>query len=225
MVLRRVVHLYGSVERPEDLRLINEKIREEMERVETSEQLTELKKRSDYFCTLTFSSAWRRRFGDNVGEFLDVCLEENRKTVARAIEIALQHGFDVDYQPWRIRYRRSDGAGDGILRYLVYRSPQRMANGEVRERVRVKRLYFPASATGIQMQGPGYFQKRTGRRFYGVLVHYRHQPAPAAARGGVRPLTPPGRWAEGVTIVELSEQARDVQLREEAPPRQRPDAA
>ena len=48
-------HIYGEVNSIKDIRDINRTIREEMDRVKTREQLTELKKRSDYLCTLTFS--------------------------------------------------------------------------------------------------------------------------------------------------------------------------
>jgi len=50
----------------DDIRKINRIIRKEMEKVTTREELTELKKRSDYLCTLTASPSWRKRFGAKV---------------------------------------------------------------------------------------------------------------------------------------------------------------
>ena len=45
-------HIYGEVNTPEDIRRINQEIRREMDGVTSRDQLTELKKRSDYLCTL-----------------------------------------------------------------------------------------------------------------------------------------------------------------------------
>jgi hypothetical protein len=50
-------HIYGEVNSIRDIRELNRTIRQEMDHVKTREQLTELKKRSDYLCTLTFSPA------------------------------------------------------------------------------------------------------------------------------------------------------------------------
>jgi hypothetical protein len=54
-------HIYGEVNSVHDIREINHTIRSEMDRVKSREQLTELKKRSDYLCTLTFSPAWKKK--------------------------------------------------------------------------------------------------------------------------------------------------------------------
>jgi hypothetical protein len=93
-------HLYGDVESIKDIRDINRMIREEIDQVETREQLTELKKRSDYLCTLTFSPAWRKKFGEKVTRLREAAMEENRKTVQHANELARRHGWPADYDPW-----------------------------------------------------------------------------------------------------------------------------
>src|SRR2546430_10371288 len=54
-----VGHICGEVSSADDLRKINRIIRKEMEKVTTRAELTELKKRSDYLCTLTASPSWR----------------------------------------------------------------------------------------------------------------------------------------------------------------------
>jgi hypothetical protein len=93
-------HLYREVNSIKDIREINRTIREEMDRVETREQLTELKKRSDYLCTLTFSPAWKTKFGERVIRLREVAKEENRKTVEHANEVARRHGWPANYDPW-----------------------------------------------------------------------------------------------------------------------------
>ena len=93
-------HIYGEVNSFKDIRELNRTIRQEMDRVKTREQLTELKKRSDYLCTLTFSSAWKTKFGEKVSRLREVAMEENRKAVQHANEVARRHGWPADYDPW-----------------------------------------------------------------------------------------------------------------------------
>ncbi|NPA33164.1 MAG: hypothetical protein GXO04_06015 [Aquificae bacterium] len=92
--------IYGKVESPEDIRRINCTIRDEMLRVETPEQLTDLKKRSDYLCTLTFSPFWKKKFGALVEKLREVACEENRVTVRLANYVAKVRGWDKEYHPW-----------------------------------------------------------------------------------------------------------------------------
>ncbi len=93
--------IYSKVESAEDIRRINCLIRDEMMIVENEAQLTELKKRSDYLCTLTYSPFWKKKFGEKVEELRQVALEENRATVREANYIAKYKGFDKEYHPWR----------------------------------------------------------------------------------------------------------------------------
>ena len=93
-------HIYGEVNSIRDIRELNRTIRQEMDRVKTREQLTELKKRSDYLCTLTFSPAWKTKFGEKVNRLREVAMEENRKTVQQANEMARRHGWPANYDPW-----------------------------------------------------------------------------------------------------------------------------
>ena len=93
--------IYGQVNTPEDIRRINCIIRDEMLVVETPEQLTDLKKRSDYLCTLTHSPFWKKKFGDQIEELKKVAIEENRATVATANYVAKYKGFDKQYSPWK----------------------------------------------------------------------------------------------------------------------------
>jgi len=70
--------IYGKVESVEDISRINCIIRDEMLIVESEAELTELKKRSDYLCTLTYSPFWQKKFGDKI--------EELRKELLKKIE-------------------------------------------------------------------------------------------------------------------------------------------
>ncbi len=92
--------IYGKVESPEDIRRINCIIRDEMLNVETPEQLTDLKKRSDYLCTLTYSPFWKKKFGALVEKLREVACEENRVTVRLANFIAKVKNWDKEYHPW-----------------------------------------------------------------------------------------------------------------------------
>jgi len=68
--------------------------------VETEEQLTDLKKRSDYLCTLTYSPFWKKKFWPMIEELRQVAIEENRITVRLANYISQYKGFWKQYDPW-----------------------------------------------------------------------------------------------------------------------------
>lgn len=92
--------IYGEVSSIKDIRQIDREIRREMDHVTSRPQLTELKKRADYLCTLTYSPSWRRKFGDRVIRLREVAEEEERKTMDHANEIARKHGWPANYHPW-----------------------------------------------------------------------------------------------------------------------------
>jgi len=93
--------IYGKVESVEDIRRINCIIRDEMLKVENDAELTELKKRSDYLCTLTYSPFWQKKFGEEIEKLREVAIEENRASVKTANYIAKYKGFDKEYEPWK----------------------------------------------------------------------------------------------------------------------------
>jgi hypothetical protein len=95
-----MARIYGRVEKIDDISRINCIIRDEMMLVETEAQLTELKKRSDYLCTLTYSPFWRKKFADQIEKVREVAIEENHITVKEANVIAKNKGWDVEYHPW-----------------------------------------------------------------------------------------------------------------------------
>ena len=118
-----------------------------------------------------------------------------------------------------MRYRPSEEryTGGGQVKYLVYRSPQPLRTGRVQDRTHVRRLYFPASATEITVEGPQTLTTRTGRQVYGVAVHYRHQLRGATAHRGKTTYSLPSRWAERTKVVELPQGAKALSLTDQPP--------
>ncbi len=98
--IKIMARVYGRVEKIDDISRINCIIRDEMMIVETEAQLTELKKRSDYLCTLTYSPFWKKKFGDQIEKVREVAVEENHITVKEANVIAKNKGWNVEYHPW-----------------------------------------------------------------------------------------------------------------------------
>ncbi len=347
--------IYGKVEGPEDIRRINCIIRDEMLEVETPEQLTDLKKRSDYLCTLTYSPFWKKKFGSLVEELREVACEENRVSVRLANFIAKYKGWEKEYSPWgsddltieerlkeipekilkeivesvvelklspeileelrrnfcEIRkgmvladdeetLERLKKQGDLIVAItklpdfrerfkemldkidqLVEKEEERnvkLANivaevkgwkvefeawseSEVREdetleqyvqrlleeeekagkyipteakykegkvlwlvyfhkgrnRHYAKRVYFPGSAKDIEIEGPGEFENKFGRKVWGVRIRYKARVASATIKIGKRVIHLPERWVERAKVVPLPKEAEDVKLLEEKP--------
>jgi hypothetical protein len=96
-----MARIYGKVENIEDISRINCIIRDEMLKVESEAELSELKKRSDYLCTLTYSPFWQKKFENEIDKLREVAIEENRITVKTANIIAKYKGFDKEYSPWK----------------------------------------------------------------------------------------------------------------------------
>ena len=93
-------HIYGEVNSLEDLRRINQEIRREMDAVTRRDQLTELKKRSDYLCTLAEAPSWQEKFGQQIHRVQQVAQEEDAKTTHHANAVAKQHGWETEYHHW-----------------------------------------------------------------------------------------------------------------------------
>ncbi|WP_456479293.1 hypothetical protein [Nautilia sp.] len=93
--------IYGKVESVEDISRINCLIRDEMLNVSTPAELSELKKRSDYLCTLTYSPFWQKKFKDQLEELRDTAIKENRASVKTANYVASYLNFDKHYDPWK----------------------------------------------------------------------------------------------------------------------------
>jgi predicted GIY-YIG superfamily endonuclease len=139
---KEFAHIYGEVNSAEDIRRINRTIRKEMDAVTTREELTELKKRSDYLCTLTYSPSWRKRFGEKASALRSVAMDENRKTVEHANRVAAKHGWDADYDPWGPNEPRR-----GATRSTRGTARQAASRGRTGQKTsRVKTHYKPTTA-------------------------------------------------------------------------------
>ena len=92
--------IYWKVNSAEDIRRINCIIRDEMLVVESEEQLMDLKKRSDYLCTLTYSPFWKEKFGSMVEQLRQVAYEENRISVRLANYISKYKGWNKQFDAW-----------------------------------------------------------------------------------------------------------------------------
>jgi len=92
--------IYGKVENEEDIRRINCIIRDEMLKVNSASELTDLKKRSDYLCILTYSPFWKKKF-KNIEKLREVAIEENRITIKTANYISNYKNFNKKYDPWK----------------------------------------------------------------------------------------------------------------------------
>ena len=92
--------IYSDVNGISDIHKIGRLIRQDMDKARSREQVTELKKRSDYLCTLTFSPAWQKRFGGKSERLLVAAKEENERSVRKANRIGRDKGWDVEYHAW-----------------------------------------------------------------------------------------------------------------------------
>jgi len=92
--------IYGKVNTIADIGRINCIIRDEMLNINSEAELVELKKRSDYLCTLTYSPFWKKKFGDEIEKVREEAMAENYVTVQEANYIAKYKGFNKTYKPW-----------------------------------------------------------------------------------------------------------------------------
>jgi len=100
MTMNGSENIYGEVSSVQDLRDINMQIRREMGAVRVRQQLTALKKRSDYLCTLAAAPSWRQKFGRRISQVMKAAKEEAEKTAGRANRVARRHAWDANYDPW-----------------------------------------------------------------------------------------------------------------------------
>jgi len=138
--------LYGPVNSADDIRRINCIIRDEMMAVETPEQLTDLKKRSDYLCTLTYSPFWQKKFGPRIEKLRTVAREENVATVRLANYLARFKGWDKEYRPWGARTaaeieKKLDELDDLLLQEIEQAKPLQII-AEIQNELDVLRREF-----------------------------------------------------------------------------------
>ena len=81
MNIRRI---YGEVNTPRDIVLINQKIRGQIRRAKTKARITELVKRSAYLCTLTYSPGFRKHLAGKIRLARKIAKLEYTKTAKLA---------------------------------------------------------------------------------------------------------------------------------------------
>jgi hypothetical protein len=118
----------------------------------------------------------------------------------------------VAYKPSQARYDQG-----GKVLYLVYESPQPLANDRVAMRTRVKRLYFPGDASNITLGKPGQYRNLRGRNAFGAPVTYTYVIAPATAHRGKTIAHLPPRKAKRTKIVPLPKGAQGLHLTSRPP--------
>lgn len=116
-------------------------------------------------------------------------------------------GLAMAYKPSEARYDLG-----GKVKYLVYQTPQRLANGRTQMRTRVKRVYFPGDASNITVGEPGWYRNRRGRKVFGVPVTYRYVLDPATAHRGHTTVRLPRRLAQRTKIVPLPQHVAGLRL-------------
>ena len=76
-----------------------------MDTVTSQAQLTELKKRSEYLCTLAEGPSWQEKFGEKIERMREVAREEDAKTTQHANTLVKKYGSDTEYHVWGGRSR------------------------------------------------------------------------------------------------------------------------
>ena len=109
------------------------------------------------------------------------------------------------YKPSESRYDK----GDRVL-YLEYASPTRRP-------ARVKRIYLPGDSSNVRLEGPKMLRKRTGRRVYGVALHYEHEVAGVRGTRDSARRAMPQRRAARTQIIELPGGAKELRLSDRPP--------
>ncbi len=138
--------VYGPVNSVEDIRRINCIIRDEMLAVKSVEELSDLKKRSDYLCTLTYSPFWKKKFGPRIEKLREVARDENVATVRLANYVAFYKGWDKEYTPWGAKTAKEieeklDELDDKLIEEIEKASPLEFLK-EIEKEITVLRKEF-----------------------------------------------------------------------------------
>jgi hypothetical protein len=90
-------HVYGEVDNKTDLQDIYSQIRDDVEKADSRDRLTELYRRAGYLITLTNAASWEDKFGDKIDDIRSTAEEEFSRT-ARAINRQAENiGTEADY--------------------------------------------------------------------------------------------------------------------------------
>jgi hypothetical protein len=179
-------HIYGRVDSVADLKNVFAAIRGDVEEADSQQALTELYRRAGYLVTLTYSPAWRKKFGDKVEELRKVADEEFTKTAhainRRAEAIGAEPNYDEKWGPGRklhteeaeeaaTHYRPTESKykGGATVMYVTYDEELPTRGGHTALFPRVKRVYIPGEVKDWQV---GDFPNRFGKIVHGVRIEY-----------------------------------------------------
>ena len=116
----------------------------------------------------------------------------------------------MSYRPTTYKY-----AGVTKTLYVIYKFPQKLRNGRIQLRTKVKRFYV--SGTNVSTYGPAFFTNRKGKRIYGIKVTYRNPIKAFVAHRGKTSYRQPKKTLVVSKIIPLPREVRNVRISSTAP--------
>jgi len=100
--MAETTNIYGNIQSIDEVRMLFRQLQDELALAESRQDIDEVKKRSEYLCTLADNPQWRDE-GDRGGlEALELCLEEDtRLTMAANTRSRELLTGGAAYMPWR----------------------------------------------------------------------------------------------------------------------------
>ncbi|HFB83653.1 MAG TPA: hypothetical protein ENJ72_02565 [Thermodesulfatator sp.] len=182
------------------------------------------------------------RLGDDLKPFREAVLKDHARTVRLANVIAAVAGFEIlfedfnedhlvqeeDIEAYVARTIEEEKRGDvyipsesryrqGRVIWLEYVSPHEYKGGRRYPRRRVKRIYLPGDAHDLQLEGPGWFITRFGRKVFGVKLTYKTTLSPTTIHRAGRVIRLPEREIRRSKIITLDEGATEIKILEQRP--------
>jgi len=90
-------HVYGDVNNKTGIRHIFEKIRDDVKKAHSRDDLTNLYSRAGYLITLTHASSWEEKFGNELDELRELAEKEFSRTARMINNQAKQIGAGDNY--------------------------------------------------------------------------------------------------------------------------------
>lgn len=90
-------HIYGEISNKTNLRDVFLQIRKDVDEADSREALTELYRRAGYLITLSYASAWQKKFGEDIEEIRETAEEEFGTTARKINSRAEDIGTEADY--------------------------------------------------------------------------------------------------------------------------------
>ena len=130
-------------------------------------------------------------FGENVEEYINKLLEEEEKSET--------------YIPTEAKYK-----GNAKVLWLVYYLPRR-------KREYAKRIYFPADAFDIKVEGPDNYKNKFGNIVYGIKITYKMTIRPTVIHVRGKEIHLPERVVTKTKIIPVPKDVKDFRIVEEKP--------